>query len=628
MTEEKTQRRGILHDANGKEISVPLRNVLPTTAKRVRYPGFKPGTELLKKGTVRMPGYAPLPVDIVFERDVPIKLSNGNTIYTDVFRPNDDKEHPAIMTMSPYGKEIGGQWLDDVKFRAGVKKNQTTGLHKFEGADPGYWVQYGYAIVNPDLQGANKSEGFIHFFGNDYGREGAEIIEWIADQKWSNQAVGMSGNSWLAISQWFVAAQHPKHLKAIAPWEGLNNAMNEVGTHGGVPTAEFVEILTDTFASDTDGVEDDIAAMQEHPLMDDYWKDKIVPLEEIDTPAYIVASYTNFIHTYGTFEGWRRISSKDKWLRVHDIQEWPDYYTKENEDDLRKFFDYYLKGETDNGWQDTPKVRLSVLNPGGKNIINREENEFPLARTKYTRLYLNAENRKLQLEPVAKENVLTYNSDDPKKRSVTFKYRFPEKTEITGYIKLRLWVSALDADDMDLHVTMSKLNPLGFKYPSVSGMEPVANGYMRVSMRELDEENSTEWNPKQTLEKSEKLQPGEIVPIDISIWPMGMIFGKGDMLELKVEAHKIGSMKDAPFASMFGSAKLEVPALDENYTYDPKTEHPKMVELGGDSEEVSSDGEYNIEHRMPKDVNKGRHAIYAGGKYDSYLLVPVIPPKD
>lgn len=627
MTEQRKQRRGILHDANGKEISVPLRDVLPTTATRVRYPGFKQEKLVLKKGTVRMPGYAPLPCDILFERDVPIKLANGNTIYTDVFRPNDDEEHPAIMCMSPYGKEIGGQWLDDVQMRAGVKKRQTSGLHKFEGADPGYWVQYGYAIVNPDLQGANKSEGFIHFFGNDYGREGAEIIEWIAKQKWSNKKVGMSGNSWLAISQWFVAAQKPKHLAAIAPWEGLNNAFSEVGTHGGVPTAEFVEILTDTFASDTEGVEDDIVAMQEHPLMDDYWRDKIVPLEKIDVPAYIVASYTNFIHTYGTFEGWRRISSTDKWLRVHNKQEWPDYYTKENEDDLRKFFDYYLAGKTDNGWQETPKVRLSVLNPGGKDIINRPENEFPLARTQYTKLYLNDKKQKLQLDPVEKEAVLVYNSDDPDKRSVTFKYRFKEKTEITGYIKLRLWVAALDHDDLDLHVTMSKLNPLGLKYPSLPNMAPTANGYMRVSMRELDQEHSTEWNPKQTMEKSEKLKPGQIVPVDICIWPMGMIFGKGDFLSLKIEAHKISSIKNAPFASMFGSAKVTLPAEDEPFTYDPYGPKPKMVTLGGDSTEVSADGEYNIEHRMPKDVNSGRHAIYAGGKYDSYLLMPVIPPK-
>lgn len=620
------QRRGVLHDADGKAISVPLRDGLPSSADRVRYPGFKQEKVLLKQGTVRMPGYQPLPCDMIFERDVPIKLDNGNTIYTDVFRPNDDQPHPAIMSCSPYGKEVGGQWIDDVPHRAGIKKGQTSGLHKFEGPDPAYWVPYGYAIVNPDLQGAFKSEGFIHFFGNDYGREGAQIIEWIASQPWSNKKVGMSGNSWLAISQWFVAAQRPKHLAAIAPWEGLNNAYTEVGTHGGVPTAEFVEILTDTFASDTEGIEDCISAMQEHPLMDDYWRDKIVPLEKINTPAYIVASYTNFIHTYGTFEGWRRISSSDKWLRVHNNQEWHDYYQKENEDDLRKFFDYYLANK-DNDWKQTPKVRLSVLNPGGKDIINRPENEFPLARTKYTKLYLNNQNKKLQLAPEKSSQVLVYNSDDAKHRSVTYKYRFTKKTEITGYLKLRLWVAALDADDMDLHITLCKRNPLGFKEPGIPDMDPEANGYLRVSLRELDKEHSTEWNPKQTMAHSQKLAKKQIVPVDICIWPMGMLFGKGDQLQLKIEAHKISSIKNAPFASMFGKAKVSVPAESEPYTYDPKKDHPQMKVMGGNPEKVAPDGQYNIDHRMPQDVNHGRHAVYAGGEYDSYLLVPVIPPQ-
>ena len=64
--------------------------------------------------------------------------------------------------------------------------------------------------------------------------------------------------------------------------------------------------------------------------MDAYWQDKIADLEQIEIPAYIVASYTNTIHTLGTFEGYRRISSKKKWLRVHDNNEWKDYYTPEN----------------------------------------------------------------------------------------------------------------------------------------------------------------------------------------------------------------------------------------------------------------------------------------------------------
>jgi predicted acyl esterase len=89
-------------------------------------------------------------------------------------------------------------------------------------------------------------------------------------------------------------------------------------------------------------------------------EDKIARLDKIKIPAYIVASYTSPIHTHGSFEGFRQIASKEKWLRVHNSGEWPDYYDPAHVEDLRKFFDRYMKG-IENGWEKTPRVRLSVL---------------------------------------------------------------------------------------------------------------------------------------------------------------------------------------------------------------------------------------------------------------------------
>ena len=71
--------------------------------------------------------------------------------------------------------------------------------------------------------------------------------------------------------------------------------------------------------------------------------------------------------------------------------EWPDYYSDKSRKDLRRFFDHYLHEKKDNGWQSTPKVRLSVLNMGLSDLedtVERPEAEFPLARTKYVKYYL------------------------------------------------------------------------------------------------------------------------------------------------------------------------------------------------------------------------------------------------
>ena len=77
--------------------------------------------------------------------------------------------------------------------------------------------------------------------------------------------------------------------------------------------------------------------------MNDYWEDKAANFEKITCPAYVVASYTSQVHAHGTFEGFRRLSSKEKWLRIHNTQEWSDQHRPENRADLLKFYDYYLK---------------------------------------------------------------------------------------------------------------------------------------------------------------------------------------------------------------------------------------------------------------------------------------------
>lgn len=601
-----------LHDAQGREMKVPLRKALPVDAPRVRYPGFNPDTLILKAGSVRREGAMPLPCDILLERDVPIRLRDGVTIYADVFRPVGDEACPALLAWSPYGKEIGGQMLDDVPMRSGVPLSATSGLEKFEGPDPAYWVAHGYAIVNPDKRGAYMSEGNLLYWGHEDALDGCDVIDWIASQKWSNGKVGMTGNSWLTVSQWFIAAERPEHLAAIAPWEGFCDHYRESGTRGGIPAPEFPEMIAETFASAHGMLEDQPRMIVERPFMCDYWEDKAARVENIEIPAYVVASYTNSVHTHGSFAGFRRMASKEKWLRVHNTNEWFDYYTPENVEDLRRFFDHYLKG-IDNGWEQTPRVRLSVLNPGGTDIVGRAEEDFPLARTQYHKLYLSAADSALLTSLPADQAVSEYQSDSAR-HEVTYRYRMERPTEITGYMKLHLWVSAPDHDDMDLAVRVEKLSRDGQPLPDRTGNLIAATGLMRVSMRQLDEARSTEAEPYYTFTTEQKLKPGEIVPVEIEIWPMGLYFDEGEILQLTV-----GAYQPANAAIPFGSASISVPR--DGFTYMPG-QPVEMMTVGGNATQCADPAEVVV---SPATHNAGRHRIYTGGEYDSYLYVPVIP---
>jgi len=560
--------------ATDNRIEVFFRKAVPIDDPEARYPGFNPGTTILEKGAFHREEALPLPCDIIFERDVAVTLRDGTIIYTDIFRPVGGTNLPAIVAWSPYGKGYGWFSLNRFPGRMGVPRSALSNLEKFEAPDPAYWCNHGYGIVNPDPRGVFMSQGDIHFWGAQEAQDGCDLIEWVAAQEWSNGKVALSGNSWLAISQWFIAAQQPPHLAAVAPWEGLSDFYREHGTRGGIPDTGFNDLVISHLYGNG-RIEDLSTMIRKYPLMNSYWEEKAANLEKIEVPAYVVASWTNELHTHGTIDGFRRLSSRHKWLRVHNTHEWFDYYAAENVDDLRRFFDRYLKG-IENGWEDTPRVRLTVLDPGGIDQVNRPENDFPLVRTRYQPLYLDASTGRLLPDPVTYESAIRYKTDN--KGQADFTIRFNQNTELTGYMKLRLWVEGDGADDMDLFAFVQKLDTDGNFVPAFVLGAPSfgANGRLRVSQRELDPVRSTLAEPYLAHIKEELLSPGQIVPVEIPIWPTGMLWHAGEQLRVVVTGHNL--------------AGRHIPGLPE-----------------------------------PTLRNKGEHIIHTGGRYDSHLLVPVIP---
>ena len=588
-------------DAPDGLFPVKYRRPLPIEAPRARYPGFKPGTSTLKAGTIRRDGARPLPVDIIFERDVAMKLRDGTTIYTDVFRPVGDAKAPAIFSWSPYGKELGGQWLDDLPNRSNVPLSLVSELQRFEGADPAYWCAHGYAVVNPDPRGALRSEGNINYWGRQLAEDGYDVVEWAAIQPWCNGKVVMSGNSWLAVSQWYIAAERPPHLAAIAPWEGLI----EQGPTPIPAMTVFGEIIAQTLAGGG-YLEDQPRMLLENPLMNAFWHDRRARVERIEVPAYVVASYTNMAHTVGTFDAWRHLGAKDKWLRIHNTQEWDDYYTPAHVEDLRRFFDRYAKNIR-NDWETTPVVRMAVLDPGGTDIVNRFETSFPPARAVIKTLYL--QDTGLSQSPAATVHKVVH---DAEKGESTFRFAFGRDTEISGYTVLRLWLEAKGSDDMDLAVSVRKrpgrLQTLRELLPGPPDGN-AAIGLMRASLRELDTDRSTPMNPVLAMMREQRLKPGEVVPVDIALSPMAMLFHKGDEIEVSVRAFRYP--ESIPFE--FGKAKVPTPV--DGLTFFPGHAGP-IRDLHGDKEASAM----RQGTKPPPLRNKGLHIIHCGGRYESQLV--------
>jgi uncharacterized protein len=560
-----------------QRVEIIYRKTRPPEDPACHYAGFAPGVRV--ENGIRI------------ERDVAVKMRDGVTIYTDIYRPDGASNVPAIIAWSPYGKQpqeryILGlhpaeRWMPGWMLagkqppepgKCAVYPDAVSRYTKAEGPDPLYWCKHGYAIINPDARGAYKSEGDIRVANSGEGQDCHDLIEWVAGREWSNGKVGMSGNSWLALSQWFAAAERPPHLAAIAPWEGWTDFYRHMICQGGIPEVGFIGRITLNRCG-SGNIEDVIAMIHKYPLMNEYWEDKIAHLEKINVPASITANFKHF-HALGSLEAFRVIPVRDKWLRIVDDFEWPDYYAPEIVEELRRFFDCYLKG-IENDWKLTPRVRLVVLDPGGLDQLNRPEKEWPLARTQYKKLYLNAAKGTLSPQPVKPKSQVRYAGETGQ---ADFVIKFDKDTELTGYLKLRLWVEVEGADDMDLFVYVQKLDRKGNFLPSfVMGFpHPGSQGWLRLSHRELNAARSTPSEPYLTHRREQLLRPKEIVPVEIGIWPTSMIWHAGQQLRVVVASHFIRE-----------------PGWHENFKYETR--------------------------------NRGHLIIHTGGRYDSHLLVPNIP---
>ncbi|MBE8591292.1 CocE/NonD family hydrolase [Pseudomonas sp. MAFF 301449] len=527
------------------------------------YPGFNPQSRSITD-------------DILFEQDVSIELRDGTVIYADIYRPAGMLNVPCIIGWAPYGKHPHLSF--DSWPGAEVPTGSVSEYTPFEAPDPLVWCKAGYALLFPDVRGTWGSGGEASFFSKQEAEDEYDVIEWAARQQWCSSKVGLLGVSYLAVSQWGAAAEQPPHLAAIIPWEGFTDVYRELFFHGGIPNTQFSEGWQSLVSFSQSRVEDIATAMADHPKLDDYWKAKLPNLEAIKVPAYIVASWTDHaLHTRGTLEAFKRIASEDKYLEVHGRKKWQYFYKDESVRKQIAFLDRYLKG-VDNEVKDWPRVCIEVRDSFYQGEV-RSENEWPLARTDYQKLYLDNTTLTLTANSVLQETTRSYVSTNADR--LCFDIKFDEQIELTGHSKLRLWLAANTATDADVYVGLQKLDANGevVNFPFFSTFDDgiAALGWLRASHRELDEARSTDHQPVHSHRGIQPLEPGVPVQLDIEIWPASTRFEAGESLRVVIQGTDIHRYRPGLFAA----------------------------------------GHYLSN-------NSGKHTIYCGGQYQSYLIVPVI----
>lgn len=489
---------------------------------------------------------------IKFEKKIDIPMRDGIKLRGDIFRPDAPGRFPVIMAEAPYPRYINIQPGADDNGGVGTKYQQ------FEQAYPEYWVSRGYVYITFSTRGYGGSEGRTATLDYQEAVDYYDAIEWTATQPWSNGNVGLYGISYYAMFQYFVAGLQPPSLKAMVPWEGLADPYRDVAYRGGI-LCRFGLIFAlgmQLIANNPFVSKDYLKLLLSHPLCDDLWEygmgvlsqgKRSTPMmlrliSEIEVPMLSVGNLNDpDLHLRGNVNAFIAARSPEKKLLLYSGTHWGSAFQPWANRTVLRFFDQYLKG-IDTGIEGEPAVDVE-LRTGPDTFTHIYGDSWPLEQTQWTNYYLDARKKTLSIaEPEEGASVVAEWHSDPEVGSshqVTFLTEpLARDIQIAGPLTAHFCVSS-SLRDVDLTVEVRDFDENSretrFAY-AIAGMrdEPVTRGWLRASLRALDPERTTPHQPFYLFTGNDWLAPGVPVPLDVEIWPTGMLFKAGHRIGLTI----------------------------------------------------------------------------------------------
>lgn len=498
------------------------------------------------------------------ERNVRIAARDGTSLACDVYLPDQPGRYPALLSYSHYGKDL--QRITGKR----APLSPLIGNGGLEAGDSEYFVSRGYVHVIADARGSGDSGGEYCYQGPNEQQDGYDIIEWMAAQSWCDGNCGMLGMSYFAVMQYLVAAQQPPHLKAIVPYEALTDRYRQSAYHGGVLNEGFWHqwwghvsvdgmspLSFDRMAPEE--IERRVRALMEtpevrrspylhiqlkypkkNPLLFDwllepldgplYWERSPNRMfDRIRIPTFLATRWTSWaVHLAGAFEAYAGIDAPKKLLIMETesplgpLRPWADH-----QDLILRWYDHWLKGN-DTGMMDEPPIRLLIK---GRNEY-RDEQEWPLARTEWTPMYLGA-GGSLSLEAPREAGSAEFHNDPdlpPGRHAAGISFEtaaFERETEITGPVALH-FSAELDQPDATWIVTLRDVAPDGKS-------RTLTKGWLRASHRELDSQRSKPYRPYHPHTSKQVLEPGRTYDYAIEIRETSNVFLPGHRLALDIK---------------------------------------------------------------------------------------------
>jgi uncharacterized protein len=558
---------------------------------------------------------------VLMEANVRVPMRDGVTLASDIYRPDAPGKFPAILVRTPYNRASAGLTEEARWFAA-----------------------RGYVVVRQDVRGRYDSDGAFYAFRNE-ADDGFDADEWFGSQPWFNGNLGTMGGSYVGYTQWAQAIRGSKYLKAMIPyittpdiygnWIYIDGALHygfdlpwggiDMDSHVSQYTAGFdwdpIYKHLPTATSDEAGhhrtphYRDWLA----HPLRDSYWDgisfdrdyNKIaVPILSIDGWYDIFLRGDLHDDAMMRKEGQTELARSAKrlmlgpWAHSVGTQTLPTGFDGASPApsgdnaviDMKlvylRWFDHWLKG-IDNGVNADAPIQIFVM---GNNIW-RNENEWPLARTRYTNYYIRSGGRANSsigdgvLTPErpagAATDSFTYDPADPvpsmggnvccsnvpsgpldqravERRDDVLVYTTPamaEAMEITGPIKMELF-AATSAKDTDWTAKLVDVQPNGYA-------QNIQSGIVRARYREG------------AGQSARAIEPGKVYQYAIDLWATSYVIQPGHSLRLEISSS-------------------DFPRFDRN---------------------LNTGDDLGTEARM----TVARQTIYHSARYPSHVVLPLIP---
>ncbi len=564
--------------------------------------------------------------------NVPIPVDDGLVLRADVFRPIPGGKYPVILSYGPYAKGLAfqdgypNQWQRMTAEHPDVAAGSTNKYQNWEVVDPEKWVPHGYACVRVDSRGCGCSPGDIDHFSPRETRDLFDCIEWAAAQPWCTGKVGLNGISYYAINQWHVASLEPPHLAAMCVWEGAADWYRDMTRHGGILCTFWanwydMQVKTVQYGLGARGArsrvtgepacgpetlpEEELAKRRSdlgnevlaHPLDDDYHEARSPVWSRVKVPFLTAGNWGGHgLHLRGNVEGFVRAASTQKWLELHGLEHWTHFYTDYGRLLQKRFFDHFLKGQGDD-WPTQPRVQLQVRRLDG--FVRRFEDEWPIARTRWTKLYLSPVDLSLRGTPPSATGSIVYEALG---EGVTFlSPPLDQETEITGPSAAKLHVSS-STTDADIFLALRLFAPDGKEVVFQGAIDPhtpISQGWLRASHRKLDPALSTPYRPSHTHDEPWPLAAGKTVELEIEIWPTCVVVPPGYRIGLTVRGRDYEY--PGPSGGRISSFKNELRGCGPFLHDDPRD--------------------------RPADIFGGKVTLHFGPGQAACLLLPVIPPR-